>query len=96
MMPIPPISTDTTALPDSAQSTAIRAAAEKLEASFLAEMLRHTGLTDMRDTLNGGAGESAFSGFLADAYAEGFVRAGGIGLTEHLVKAIAARQDVSR
>ena len=71
----------------------LRTVAQALEASFLAEMLRHTGLGDARTTLGGGAGEAAFTGFLADAYAADLVRRGGVGLGEHLVRAIARAQD---
>ncbi|MHA3978341.1 rod-binding protein [Halovulum sp. GXIMD14794] len=67
---------------------ALRASASALEQSFLAEMLRHAGVARPPESGGGGAGEDAFSGFLADAYAEELTRAGGIGLADHIFEAL--------
>jgi len=66
--------------------TRAREAAEAFEASFLAEMLKHTGLGD-----TGVAGSEAFSGFLLEAYAERLVEAGGIGVSEGIEKHLRAQ-----
>ena len=59
------------ALPDYIQSDAkLRDAAQKLEATFLAEMLKSAGLGAPRDTFGGGVGEDQFSSFLREAQAE--------------------------
>ncbi|MFL4469463.1 rod-binding protein [Tateyamaria armeniaca] len=72
--------------------TALRAAAEKLEATFLAEMLKSAGLGETRDAFGGGAGEDQFSSFLVQAQAEEMVAAGGLGLAEALFEALKERQ----
>ena len=76
-----------------ARTAALQDAAQKLEASFLAEMLKSAGLGDSPDTHSGGAGEDQFSSFLVQAQAEEMVRAGGIGLTEALFNALKERQN---
>ena len=51
-------------------------AAQKLEASFLAEMLKSAGYGEARESLGGGAGEEQFASLLVDAQAEQMVLAG--------------------
>ncbi|WP_299774297.1 rod-binding protein [uncultured Tateyamaria sp.] len=82
-----------TGLPSSAdhRDTSLRAAAEKLEAAFLAEMLKSAGLGESRDAFGGGAGEDQFSSFLVQAQAEKMVEAGGIGLAEALFESLKER-----
>lgn len=70
----------------------LRAAAEQLEAGFLAEMLKSAGLGKTSTSFGGGAGEDHFSSFLRQAQAESMVRAGGIGLAESLYQALKERQ----
>jgi len=70
----------------------LRAAAQELEASFLAEMLRHTGIGEARKTGGGGAGEEAFAGFLADEYGEALAERGGIGLADRIFEVLVARE----
>lgn len=74
----------------------LRVAAQKLEATFLAEMLKSAGLGKTRETNGGGAGEDQFSSFLVQAQAEEMVAAGGIGLAEALFEALKERQDATR
>ncbi|MEO1733421.1 MAG: rod-binding protein [Pseudomonadota bacterium] len=74
------------------RDTELRAAAQKLEATFLAEMLKSAGLGESRDSFGGGAGEDQFSSFLVDAQAQAMVKAGGIGLAEALFDALKARE----
>lgn len=75
------------------RDAALREAAEKLEATFLAEMLKSAGLGETRGAYGGGAGEDQFSSFLVQAQAEEMVAAGGIGLAEALFDALKERQD---
>ena len=72
---------------------ALRVAAEKLEATFLAEMLKAAGLGEARDAFGGGAGEEQFASFLRQAQAEEMVRTGGLGLAESLYQALKEKQD---
>ena len=69
----------------------LREAAIKLEATFLAEMLKSAGLGAPRDTFGGGQGEEQFSSFLREAQAEEMARSGGIGLAEALFEAMKTR-----
>ncbi len=71
----------------------LRDAAAKLEATFLAEMLKSAGLDAQSGAFGGGIGEEQFSSFLREAQAEELVRAGGIGLAESLFNAMKARAD---
>lgn len=63
-------------------------AAQKMEANFLAEMLKSTGFGAARESFGGGAGEDQFASFLRQAHAENMVDAGGIGLSERLFEAL--------
>ena len=67
---------------------ALRDAANKLEAAFLAEMLKSAGMGESRESFGGGAGEDQFASFLRQAQAEKMVQAGGIGLAESLFEAL--------
>lgn len=80
--------TQTTSQQPSQSDAALRTAAEKLEASFLAEMLKAAGVGEARDAFGGGAGEEQFASFLREAQAEGMVKAGGIGLAEALFESL--------
>jgi Rod binding domain-containing protein len=71
--------------------SALREAAEKLEATFLAEMLKSAGLGKTSGEFGGGAGEDQFASFLRMAQAEEMVRAGGIGLAESFYHALKER-----
>lgn len=76
------------------RNAALRVAAQKLEASFLAEMLKAAGVGESRQAFGGGHGEDQFASFLVDAQAEKMVEAGGIGLAEALFEALKERENV--
>ncbi|UWQ01777.1 rod-binding protein [Aliiroseovarius crassostreae] len=78
---------------ENSQDAALRQAAKDLEASFLAEMLKATGLGKTRESFGGGAGEDQFSSFLVRAQADEMVKAGGIGLAESLFEALKERSN---
>ena len=79
-------------LPDYARNDVkLREAAQKLEATFLAEMLKSAGLGEPRDAFSGGIGEDQFQSFLREAQAEEMAAAGGIGLAEALFEALKVR-----
>ena len=71
----------------------LREAAQDLEATFLAEMLKSANFGKPRESFGGGAGEDQFSSFLRQAQAEEMVKAGGIGLAEQLFEALKERAD---
>lgn len=68
--------------PNSARETA-----QKLEASFLAEMLKSAGL-GKSDGFAGGIGEEQFASFQTQALADEMVKAGGLGLADTFYQAI--------
>ena len=73
----------------------LRVAAEKLEATFLAEMLKSAGFGKAREGFGGGAGEDNFASFLVQAQADEIVKSGGLGLAESLFDALKERQNDS-
>lgn len=76
------------------RDAALREAAQRLEATFLAEMLKSAGLGEGRSGFGGGgAGEDQFASFLLQAQAEEMVEAGGIGLAESIFEALKERQN---
>jgi Rod binding domain-containing protein len=82
---LPPVATV------AASDAKLRQAAQELEVSFLAEMLKSAGLGAGRSEFGGGAGEDQFSSFLVQEQARQMVAAGGIGLSETLFHALRAR-----
>ena len=79
-------------LPELTYDKRLMETAKQLEASFLAEMLKSTGVGEARQSLGGGAGEDHFSGFLVQEYAAATVEAGGIGLAETIYHALAKKE----
>jgi len=71
----------------------IRNVSEKLESTFLAEMLKSAGIGKTPDAFGGGEGEDQFASFLIQAQADKMVEAGGIGLAEQLFEALKERAD---
>lgn len=71
---------------------ALRNSAKELEQSFLAEMLRLSGVARPPESGGGGAGEEAFAGFLADAYAAELAETGGLGLAEGIYQSLLTRE----
>ncbi|MEM9550352.1 MAG: rod-binding protein [Pseudomonadota bacterium] len=69
----------------------LRKASVKLEATFLAEMLKSAGLGKARGEFGGGAGEDQYSSLLANLQAEEMARAGGIGLAEQIFESLKER-----
>jgi len=71
--------------------SALRHSAEALETAFLAEMFKAAGIGRAPESMNGGAGEDHFASFFADAHARAMVARGGIGLADHIERALMAR-----
>jgi len=79
-----------------APDAAARKAAEAFETTFLAEMLKQTGINGAPEGWGGGAGEDAFAGFLTNEYARLLAGRGGIGLAEHIFAAITRTEGSAR
>ncbi|WP_050526135.1 rod-binding protein [Pseudorhodobacter aquimaris] len=79
-------------LPQPPKPNPLREKAAELEAAFLAEMLGYAGLGAARDSFGGGIGEEQFSSFLRQEQATAMVKAGGIGLTEVLFRAMSSNE----
>ncbi len=80
--------------PKSKEDERLMEAAKKLEASFLAEMLKAAGLGKPREANGGGIGEEQFGSFLRQAQADAIVEKGGIGLAQSLFEALKEKTDV--
>ncbi|GAB5436084.1 rod-binding protein [Falsiruegeria mediterranea] len=78
---------------DKTTDHALREVAQKLEATFLAEMLKSAGLGKSRSSMGGGAGEEQFQSFLVRQQAEQIAKSGGIGLSETLFNALKEAQN---
>lgn len=65
--------------------------AKALEATFLTEMLSHTGLDAASEGFGGGIGEDQFGSFLREEQSKIMVEHGGIGLSESLFRALSDR-----
>ncbi|EKE43791.1 flagellar protein FlgJ, putative [Oceaniovalibus guishaninsula JLT2003] len=73
----------------------LRAAAEALEATFLAEMLKGAGLDTAGGSFGGGIGEDQFASFLRQEQAGAMTRGGGIGLAERIFQAMGGQDDAA-
>lgn len=62
--------------------------AQELEATFLAEMLAHSGLGETQSAFGGGAGEEQFASFLRQEQARLMVEKGGLGLAELIFRSM--------
>ncbi|UWQ91317.1 rod-binding protein [Rhodobacteraceae bacterium M382] len=89
LISIPPPQVTTTGQP-----SPMHQAAQELEATFLAEMLKSAGLGETPNAFGGGSGEDQFSSFLVQAQAREMARSGGIGLAESLFQAMKEASDV--
>lgn len=87
-------STDRTlSAPSEVNGEPARRAAEKLEATFLAEMLKASGFGSQENSFSGGVGEDQFASFYRQAIAEKMAAAGGIGLAEHILHHMTETRD---
>jgi len=73
--------------------SAAREVAERLEASFLAEMLKSAGFGEQTNSFSGGPGEDQFASFHRQAIAERMAANGGIGLAESFYRAMTETHD---
>ena len=90
---VTPVSHSPPQHPSNAPEGALRRAAQELEVTFLAEMLKSAGFGKPRESFGGGAGEDQFASFLRGEHARAMVQAGGIGLTESFYQALVEKAD---
>lgn len=81
--------------PVPSRDAALWEAAQQLEATFLAEMLKSTGLGEVSDTFGGGVGEEQFASFLRQSQAEQITVSGGIGLAESIFNSLKESRDAA-
>ena len=67
---------------------ALWAKAQELEATFLSEMLKDSGLGKAEGSFAGGIGEEQFGSFLRDEQARLIVGRGGVGLAEQIFRSL--------
>lgn len=82
-----------TPVPMSKNDQALMKVAQKLEASFLSEMLKSAGLGKTSGPFNGGTGEDQFASFLVDEQAKQIVQTGGLGLAESIFDSLKETQN---
>lgn len=68
--------------------SALREVAQDLEAAFLAEMLKHAGFGESRESFGGGIGEEQMSSLLRVEHANALAAQGGIGLAESIYQSM--------
>lgn len=74
----------------------LRQVATELEANFLSEMLKHSGLGQMPEGFGGGIGEEQFASFLRQEQAQSMANRGGIGLAESIFETLVRRAEAER
>ncbi|KPQ07020.1 MAG: Rod binding protein [Rhodobacteraceae bacterium HLUCCA12] len=77
--------------PPAPAPSALRQSAEALETAFLAQMLKSAGIGQPPDSMNGGPGEEHFASFMTEAHARALMARGGLGLADHVERALMAR-----
>lgn len=80
-------------LPAPSRQDQLMAKAQELEATFLAEMLAHSGLGEMQGAFGGGQGEAQFTSFLRQEQAKLVVQQGGLGLAEMIFNSMVKAED---
>lgn len=73
---------------------ALRRVAKEFESTFLAEMLKHSGVGTPLKEFGGGQGEAAFASMLTQEYAQQLSERGGIGLAEKIYGQLALKAGV--
>ena len=69
----------------------MRKTAASLEAAFLAEMLKFSGVGEEKGPFSGGESANQFASFYREAQAKELVKAGGIGLAESIFQSMQGR-----
>ncbi len=92
-LPGPYAQVERTAAPEvtPGREDALRAAAQDLEAAFIAEMLKQAKFGEARGAFGGGAGEEQFASFLRAEHADAIAAQGGFGLAESIFNTLLSR-----
>lgn len=88
--PFKPLAANPPAQPDGARREALMENAKAFEATFVAQMLTHSGFSEALSS-NGGFGGEAFSSLLVEQYAEKLVDQGGFGLAEKIYEQLLSK-----
>lgn len=75
------------------RGTLLRSRAAALETAFVSQMLAHAGFDKALSGMGCGPGGDQFASFLREEKAAAIVRAGGIGLTEPILRAMGGGDD---
>jgi peptidoglycan hydrolase FlgJ len=70
-----------------------RGAAEDFEAVFINSMFQQMFASIGSGPFSGGPGANIWRSFLTDEYSKSFVKAGGIGIADHVQRALMAQQE---
>lgn len=76
--------------------TELREVAQELEAAFLAEMLKHAGFGDARESFGGGIGEEQMSSLLRVEHANALASQGGVGLAESIFQSLLRQSEAAQ
>jgi Rod binding domain-containing protein len=71
----------------------LREVAEDFESVFLNSMFQQMFANVGEGPFSGGPGASIWRSFLTEEYSKSFVKAGGIGIADHVMRALLARQE---
>jgi len=82
--------------PPSEDHAALREVSRDLEAAFLAEMLKHAGFGESRDSFGGGIGEEQMSSLLRVEHANALAAQGGIGLAESIFQSMLRQSEAGQ
>ncbi|MEQ8749336.1 MAG: rod-binding protein [Amphiplicatus sp.] len=92
--PFKPLAANPPAQPDGARRAALMENAKAFEATFVAQMLTHSGFSEALSS-NGGFGGEAFSSLLVEQYAEKLVDQGGFGLAEKIYEQLLSKDGLN-
>jgi Rod binding domain-containing protein len=73
--------------------TKLRETAQDFEAVFLNSMFQQMFANVGQGPFGGGPGAGIWRSFLTDEYSKSFAKAGGIGIADHVMRALLARQE---
>lgn len=76
----------------------LREVAEDLESAFLAEMLKHAGFGEARDSesFGGGIGEEQITSMLRNEHASAIAARGGLGLADSIFQSLVQRAEAGQ
>lgn len=85
-----------TGLKSAGNVSKLRETAEDFESVFLNSMFQQMFANVGQGPFSGGPGAGIWRSFLTEEYSKSFVKAGGIGIADHVLRALLARQEQQR